>query len=303
MDNNKFLGESGLNQLITNVHDVTFKEISYADYMALPEEERKIGRYAVPDWPEESGVVGNYVVSYTTLMGEKKLADNDDIYELSDSMLNYDSIVFVTSYNELSDGNYMCHRYATTYTKNIIAKSISEYDSTNKYTGSVDIGTIANDQYLMTWLLRVMDTTHIEVQSKYSRGWSKKQCYIEEIYGIKYNSINSKKSSQHNYSTEEQVVGTWIDGKPLYERTFLGKTNTSSSDNLIILDPNIDIVKFDAYMIDSADNKIPSGFFDGTNRFNVYYYKNNHSINNVVNSDWGRNRDIIVYAQYTKTTD
>lgn len=26
-------------------------------------------------------------------------------------------------------------------------------------------------------------------------------------------------SSAHNYSTNEQVVGTWIDGKPLYEKT------------------------------------------------------------------------------------
>ena len=26
-------------------------------------------------------------------------------------------------------------------------------------------------------------------------------------------------TAQHNYSTEEQVVGTWIDGKPLYEKT------------------------------------------------------------------------------------
>lgn len=25
----------------------------------------------------------------------------------------------------------------------------------------------------------------------------------------------------HNYSTEEQVVGTWIDGKPIYEKTFV----------------------------------------------------------------------------------
>lgn len=26
-------------------------------------------------------------------------------------------------------------------------------------------------------------------------------------------------SSGHNYSTEEQIVGTWIDGSPVYEKT------------------------------------------------------------------------------------
>lgn len=40
-----------------------------------------------------------------------------------------------------------------------------------------------------------------------------------------------KSPIQHNYSTEEKVVGTWIDGKPLYEKTVVYegalKTNTT----------------------------------------------------------------------------
>lgn len=27
-------------------------------------------------------------------------------------------------------------------------------------------------------------------------------------------------SNMHEYSTEEQIVGTWIDGRPVYEKTF-----------------------------------------------------------------------------------
>jgi hypothetical protein len=27
-------------------------------------------------------------------------------------------------------------------------------------------------------------------------------------------------SNMHDYSTDEQIVGTWIDGKPVYEKTF-----------------------------------------------------------------------------------
>lgn len=30
----------------------------------------------------------------------------------------------------------------------------------------------------------------------------------------------SSGSSSLNYSTEEQVVGTWVDGKPIYQKTF-----------------------------------------------------------------------------------
>lgn len=34
-----------------------------------------------------------------------------------------------------------------------------------------------------------------------------------------------------NYSTEEQVVGTWIDGKPLYQKTFMCTSNVAISQN------------------------------------------------------------------------
>ena len=37
---------------------------------------------------------------------------------------------------------------------------------------------------------------------------------LKKIYGIKFI------TQQHNYSTEEQIVGTWVNGKPLYERVF-----------------------------------------------------------------------------------
>lgn len=36
---------------------------------------------------------------------------------------------------------------------------------------------------------------------------------IRAIYGI-------RKAGLHNYSTEEKVVGTWIDGRPIFERTW-----------------------------------------------------------------------------------
>lgn len=41
-----------------------------------------------------------------------------------------------------------------------------------------------------------------------------------KIEGIKYGS-ESGGSSEVNYSTEEQRIGTWIDGKPLYQKTFI----------------------------------------------------------------------------------
>lgn len=40
------------------------------------------------------------------------------------------------------------------------------------------------------------------------------------LNGVEYSGSNQSGSSWHDYSTTEQVVGTWIDGKPLYEQTF-----------------------------------------------------------------------------------
>lgn len=33
----------------------------------------------------------------------------------------------------------------------------------------------------------------------------------------------------HEYSTEEKIVGKWIDGKPIYEKTFTGLNHSTTS--------------------------------------------------------------------------
>lgn len=53
---------------------------------------------------------------------------------------------------------------------------------------------------------------------------------IRAIYGIKstdtVDSPVAKPTTLHNYSTEEQIVGTWIDGKPLYEKTIVAENES-----------------------------------------------------------------------------
>lgn len=43
----------------------------------------------------------------------------------------------------------------------------------------------------------------------------------------------------HEYSTDEKVVGTWIDGKPIYEKTIVIQSNFEDT---IVVDSNIDMV-------------------------------------------------------------
>lgn len=48
-------------------------------------------------------------------------------------------------------------------------------------------------------------------------------------------------ANQHNYSTTEQVVGTWIDGKPLYEKTFVPNYTSPSHSASTTYEQTIDI--------------------------------------------------------------
>lgn len=66
----------------------------------------------------------------------------------------------------------------------------------------------------------------------------------------KVNSVNEAiddlyiKKAGENYSTEERVVGTWIDGKPLYQKTILFDNVNTSSWKEIVEIQDISVKKF-----------------------------------------------------------
>lgn len=112
--------------------------------------------------------------------------------------------------------------------------------------------------------------------------------------------------SGHDYSTTEKVVGTWIDGKPLYEKqiTFtisfsnvvVGSIYYGESPDLSTLISNIDKV--------FADSQ--HSFFevsDKTRNFIGFNYIDNTKVLNCYAQNAGSNLTAKVIIQYTKTTD
>lgn len=101
------------------------------------------------------------------------------------------------------------------------------------------------------------------------------------------------------YSTEEQVIGTWIDGKPIYRKIFTG-VSIMNQENAVMKNPaeNVDTV-VNAYgqIENSSGMKLAlSGDAQSVvwanNEFTIY-------VNNVVD-------DIFQYklvCEYTKSTD
>ena len=105
--------------------------------------------------------------------------------------------------------------------------------------------------------------------------------------------------SDTDYSTEEKIVGTWIDGKPLYQKTIVGKTN--SSINLwktIGTISNMDIgMVVGGYVL--AGNYVPIQY---AGYGSAVVINANGEVNHFTDNSSLLNKDIYVIVQYTKTT-
>jgi len=77
--------------------------------------------------------------------------------------------------------------------------------------------------------------------------------YITEGYQpiVDLISESSGGDSQHHYSTDEQVVGTWIDGSTLYEKT-IKKQNISSASSSTVLIPSSELTGMNIIEIDGS---------------------------------------------------
>lgn len=105
-----------------------------------------------------------------------------------------------------------------------------------------------------------------------------------------------------NYSTEEQVIGTWIDGKPLYQRTFFGVQITQNQENFV--GDNFGDKKLIHFQIDftglsnnltSANNYSDTLFINANNQLIYYFFRNG--------TWWAGFNTADITVQYTKTTD
>lgn len=103
-------------------------------------------------------------------------------------------------------------------------------------------------------------------------------------------------SSSHNYSTTEQVIGTWIDGKPLYQITFELSTSMTIPNNSwqsIGVNPTNGEKIINCWGMTEDYSCAPFlGWMDGTT-FKVQSARSNSGSYSV---KW-------VTVQYTKTTD
>lgn len=108
-----------------------------------------------------------------------------------------------------------------------------------------------------------------------------------------------------DYSTDEKIIGTWVDGKPLYQKTVscgaLPNNTTKSVEHGI---SNIDaIISMSGFAFNSNHNGIPLPCSDNDNNYSVTIDKTGNYIRIATAADRSSLTSSYITIQYTKTTD
>ena len=117
--------------------------------------------------------------------------------------------------------------------------------------------------------------------------------------------LANKFSKADLYSTDEKLIGRWIDGKPLYQKTVDCGLMPSSGNKTIShgITGISKIVYVNGIMIDNSGGGYVLPYVSVNASYNVFINTNVNDITiGVANNAWGSN-NAYVTIQYTKTTD
>ena len=239
---------------------------------------------------------------YTTLTSTLTLnldGTNDqnltDGYYLTDLVQYYDDNGLQTaSYLSYSFCYYNSSQKRLTLTG--IQKGLTYYDTFARYIDSTD-----------GWLYSYKQFVNVLDNSKISTSISSSSTN-SEVAGA----LACYEASLDNYSTTEHVVGTWTDGKPLYEKTITGTVPTATADGTYatnniahnISNPKIIFAtsKFIYPTSATFSEAVDLPYFTNSNyQVKCSYSPTNVVITNGVTHYNGFNARITI--RYTKTTD
>ncbi|MBP5598187.1 MAG: hypothetical protein J6Y02_22660 [Pseudobutyrivibrio sp.] len=117
--------------------------------------------------------------------------------------------------------------------------------------------------------------------------------------------LNGKKLSgePRNYSTDEQIVGTWIDGSTIYEKTISTDFESSTTKTINISSIGIvNVISIEGFVVATDNRSILIGYNDA-GKVSYAGVKNNEIV--VVrqyNYSYGTNPSIFVTIRYTKSS-
>lgn len=217
----------------------------------------------------EGGGSGSGYSETTLWSGSETPSTNGTQITLSDNISNYDEIVFVMDTDYGGSNSFL----------------VSQLEI-----GEIYIATIyAPLQYGAYWSYD--SDTQVTIKSQAS---AQLKTYTKVI-GIKYGG-----GAGHTYSTTEQIVGKWIDGKTLYEKTFTVSNVTINTSDWQNIEQIADIDK-----LVSTDGVVTILFNGQQTGVGPYF---NVSVNSsgyvrFICTTWNNETaDVVVTLRYTKSS-
>ena len=208
--------------------------------------------------------------------------------KLSDSIEKYKSIrIEFISFD--GKNNYGVISTSTTYSVNHIK---------NNYTFScIKAYSSSNPNFYSAQGYGFYDDTHLTLCWENYAGWEHNTSHII-VTGIR-DKVSDAEKNFNKYSTTEEVVGTWIDGKPLYRKVI----QTIISDGGIVLsDANCILVRYEWY---APVNGIKLLKLPAPNAGNAALWQldNGNIVFNIPGSSDVNGKLATCILEYTKTTD
>ena len=125
------------------------------------------------------------------------------------------------------------------------------------------------------------------------------------LYCIKYEPTYFMKNTFNTnsvYSTDEMIIGRWIDGKPLYRKVVQGNI-TSKDQSLFVVNANVEtMISIRGYDFSNGIYYFPFNYTqDGSTQKAIFYKKDTDTIEFRSNS-YNSGEVFVVILEYTKTT-
>ena len=130
-----------------------------------------------------------------------------------------------------------------------------------------------------------------------------------ELVKVAGNAANADLKDMNVYSTEEKIVGTWIDGKPIY-RKVISSTLSNTLTGLVEIAHNIQNIEtpirivFGKATVPGSSNSItiPSQY-DSTTFIQLGAFSDTYVQLFAGSTNWTSLKEITLCLEYTKTTD
>ena len=224
------------------------------------------------------------------------ISADSPMMELSDSIENYKTIrIEFTSYMGVGTKEEGIVATSTTYSVNYI----KQY-----YTHSVlECSTGFGNTYYSRQAFGFYDSKHLALTWESYSGWTHNVSHIT-VTGIR-DRVSDAEKNFNKYSTTEEVVGTWIDGKPIYRKTFNNISVTSSEHSTIPIATGLTIdnlINISGYLVNNGRwiVTLNSADIKYANMARVSYDKQTSSLELIV-QNWTGTATVTI--EYTKTTD